>query len=120
MNLLLRRDFFAAVPGLCALLGRRVEPDPFRDPVWVARWKQAPRRPIWESSLPTEQHLLTAITRAEPLRIRYHGGGTPGAARLISPSLLFESEGYSGRYLAAHCHLRQAPRTFCVELLEIA
>ncbi len=124
MTPLNRRDFLCALPAVGAWLGlvsRQLEaPDPFRDPAWIARWKQAPRRPVWESPDPREQCLLAAIARGETLRIRYAGGRQPGSTRTISPSLLFESEGYVGRYLAAHCHARQAPRTFAVKLLSLA
>jgi len=115
-----RRHFLTLLPGLGVLFRPPRLEDPFADPAWFAKWKQAPRHPIWESDNSVENALLAAIVQATPLRIRYLAGSDPGTNREISPALLFTSEGYAGHYLTAHCHERNAPRTFRADLLTLA
>ena len=81
--------------------------------VWVDRWNRAPRVPIWESADPVESQLLQAIHQGLRLHILTFGGTRH--RREITPTLLFQSEGFPGRYLLAHCHYRSAARTFRVD-----
>lgn len=118
VSLILRRQFFAIFPVLGLLLGRR-SADPFDDPEWLTRWKQAPRLPIWQSSDPTVDRLLRAVRDERSLDIRYFSGSGPGALRRVTPGLVFRSEGFQGIWLSGVCHNRKAEKAFRVDQIVI-
>jgi hypothetical protein len=126
MDLLSRRRFLKLLPFGGVLLGitigraaETIVPAEEVVPDWLMRWRSAQRRPIWEPSGPLERALLAAIQSGQTLPIRYHGGSTPGENRDIAPALLFEVEGYHGRWVQAWCHRRGQQRIFSLFKLEI-
>lgn len=116
-----RRHFWLLL-GLGAFLGRpgAGEAERWDDPAWLRAWQAAPRYPVLESSDPLARRFLAAIHRGDSLVIRYLGGSEPGLRRLVTPSALYRVEGFPSFYLTAHCHLRQKPRHFRLDLIEIA
>jgi hypothetical protein len=83
MRLLVRRQFLTLIPGLVALFRPPPPPDPTDDPAWLARWKSAPRHPVWQSPDPTTRHLLAAIHHGTPTEIAYRCGTNPGEPRRV-------------------------------------
>jgi predicted DNA-binding transcriptional regulator YafY len=94
-------------------------PDVDPDPEWLARWRSAVRRPVWESNDRVVRRVVEAICSGQRLRVRYLGGSMPGDEREISPALVFRADGFTRTYIAAHCHTRDAARIFRVERLLI-
>jgi predicted DNA-binding transcriptional regulator YafY len=117
-----RKEFFqflglgALLPGHSAALAGN---DLWSDPHWLQKWQQAPRVPILVSADEKTTRLLTAIRAGNSLMVRYFGGSTPGRQRLISPAALYKVQGFSSPYLTAHCHTKNQPRHFRLDLLEV-
>lgn len=84
------------------------------DPELLARWRQAQRRLVLESSDATVSRLLQAIHAGERIDVRYSAVSDAGALRALTPGAVFTVEGYPEVYLSAFCHERQAIRTFAV------
>ena len=59
--------------------------------------------------------LCHAAVWRRDVTILYEGGSQPGGGRTISPLGVFMVTGYEGTYVHAHCHQRDAERTFRVE-----
>lgn len=87
--------------------------------LWLADWQKVRRVPLGESVHPTAQRLILAALRHEILRIRYLSGSTPGAERVISPTMVFQVGGCGPLYVSGYCHLRGEERVFRVDRLEL-
>ena len=76
-------------------------------------WSQSPKVPIAASEDPVVKKLIQAAGASATVDIIYSDGAGARNRRSIKPMLVFETEGYPGRYyVRAFCHLRQAERNF--------
>ena len=71
------------------------------------------------SKNPVTRILDAAAETSTPIRIYYFGGSEPGSSRLITPIDLLRAGGQEAEYVRAFCHLRQANRTFRIDLIDI-
>lgn len=117
-----RRHFIALAPvaGLFELLRGSIPAVPARlreppDDAGWDWWKNLPRTPLATSEDPTTDCLCRAAAFRNEVTILYDGGSEPGASRRIAPLGVFTVEGFSGTYVHALCHTRDAERTFRVE-----
>jgi hypothetical protein len=112
-------------------------PAPFA-PEWLAEWQGLPRLPVlpddteWIEPINdrvTSIHILICIQLAQPFTFRYHGGSEPGKTRKVLPVMLFttalcdmpaDAAHPNPIYLLAWCRLRNAPRHFRIDRIEIA
>jgi hypothetical protein len=92
---------------------------PTRTGPWLGDWRQCHWVPLTESVHPTAQRLILAAQRHEMLAFRYWGGSTPGAARIVSPGLVFQAGGCGPLFISGYCHLRRQERVFRVERMEL-
>lgn len=119
-----RRHFLVLGPmaGLLGLLGgarapaggvpERLAPPEHDDWNW---WRDLPRTPLAGSDDPVANCLCQAAAARSAVTIIYSGGSQPGSSRRILPLGVFTVDGYSGIYVHAICHLRDAGRTFRVK-----
>jgi hypothetical protein len=129
-----RKQFLAALAILTTLPGRllalpfkamsghhRPAPPcaPARFGPWLGDWRQVHWVPVFVSVHPTAQRLILAALRQEMLPLRYWGGSTPGAARSVSPGLVFQAGGHGPLYVSGYCHLRRQERVFRVDRVEL-
>jgi predicted DNA-binding transcriptional regulator YafY len=130
-----RKQFLAVLAGLSLIPGKllalplnffsnRTKPNrsplpPTRTGPWLGDWRQCQWVPLNESVHPTAQRLIRAARRHEMLAMRYWGGSTPGAARIVSPGLVFQAGGCGPLFVSGYCHLRRQERVFRVERVEL-
>jgi hypothetical protein len=103
------------------------DPEPCgRIPAWLDRWRSLPRHPLWEVADPSLMELIRAAELSLPVRLIYHGGSTPGAARWFTPSLVFQVAEFQAEdeFLPVHvsgwCHSRQAHRILRLDRIQLA
>jgi len=113
-------------------------PNGLHDPEWLTAWLRLPRFPVLCDDLPriAEPHerdlaarILRGIRSGAPLDFHYLGGSEPGKSRQVLPVLIFttsldsspsDSEGpKKPLYLLAWCLVRNAPRTFRFDRIQI-
>ncbi|MFV0416753.1 MAG: WYL domain-containing protein [Chthoniobacterales bacterium] len=102
-----------STPPLAALI------NPVPIPEWLDKWQSAARQPVRSSLDPLINHLLYAAENEQKIAINYEGGSHFGETRRISPGLIFRCEGYSGTWVDAYCHTREAQRTFAIERIRL-
>jgi hypothetical protein len=117
----------AAIPDFSARKTPRRDPEPCgRIPAWLDRWRSLPRHPLWEVADPSLMELIRAAELSLPVRLIYHGGSTPGAARWFTPSLVFQVAEFQAEdeflpvYVSGWCHSRQAHRILRLDRIQFA
>ncbi len=86
----------------------------------LEQWQESPRKEISESYDETLQTLIENAQKKQDFALYYHAGSHPGQLRRVSPLCVFRVECRDFTYLLAHCHLRDAQRTFRVDRLSLA
>ena len=86
----------------------------------LKQWQEAPRKEISESYNETLQALIENCQQKQDFALYYHAGSHPGQLRRVTPLCVFRVKSGDFTYLLAHCHLRDAQRTFRVDRLSPA
>jgi hypothetical protein len=80
-------------------------------------WLAMPRQPVLASDNPIAKMFIAAMLNGEAVKFIYIGGSTPGAARSINVSLVFQNDPEGRVYVAGYCKERSANRVFALDLI---
>jgi predicted DNA-binding transcriptional regulator YafY len=82
---------------------------------WLAR----PRNPVFATNDPLANMFIEGMLKGEPIEFIYVGGSTPGSARKVNVSLVFQHEPEGRIYVAGYCPERSANRIFALDLIMV-
>ena len=90
-------------------------PSPERMDPALLHWMSLPRIPVMESDDDKVTWLVKAMLQRQSVEFIYQGGSNRGERRLVSPGLLFETEGLESTYVQGFCHQRGEMRVFRID-----
>jgi len=82
-------------------------------------WLAKARHPVLASDNPLAKLFIAAMLSGEAVKFIYVGGSTPGAARCVNVSLVFQNETEGRIYIAGYCPERSGNRVSALDLIMV-
>ena len=80
-------------------------------------WLLQPRHPVLVTDEPLTKMFIEGMITGEPCKFIYFGGSSPGKARTVHVSMVFQHHPHGRIYVAGYCPERSACRVLALDLI---